>query len=193
MKLPLTLAATAALAIVALVVVLLSLGSWISGISMHERDALVAAMVTRGTGSRAQQEAERGDDKGIAGVYACQGITADGKLYNGTVHITRHNGVYQLVWTLGPEEHHVGIGLLSGDVLAVSYFGGLPGVVAYRVERDADRPRLVGEWTVPAADGQVFREVLTPLHDGADVPPPPDLPVPALPRRVPVPASMRAV
>lgn len=187
MKLPLTLAATAAV-----LIVLLPLGSWMSGISMHERDALVAAMVRGGTADRAQQDAEPADDKGIAGVYACQGITADGKLYNGTVHITRHHGAYRLVWTLGPGEHHVGIGLLSGDVLAVSYFGGLPGVVAYRVERDADRPRLVGEWTVPAADGQVFREVLTRLDDGADVPPPPDLPLPGVPRRVPVPASMRA-
>lgn len=186
MKVPLTLAATTAL-----LMLLVSLGSWMSGISMHERNALVA-VVDGGAGGRVpQQGSDSADDKGIAGVYECQGITADGKLYSGIVHITRHHGAYQLIWTLGPEEHHVGIGLLSGDVLAVSYFGALPGVVAYRVERDADRPRLVGEWTVPAADGQVFREVLTRLENGADVPPP-DVPLLPPPRRVPVPASMRA-
>lgn len=124
-------------------------------------------------------------DPDIAGLYECQGLTPDGKLYQGIVQIARNNGTYQLLWTLGPEEHHLGIGLLSGDVLAVSYFGGSPGVVAYRVEQGSDGPRLLGEWTVPDADGEVFREVLTRIGDGAELPLPLPRPQDSEPRTRP--------
>jgi len=42
-------------------------------------------------------------------------------------------------------------------VLAVSYFSGLPGVAAYQIE---DGSRLVGEWTVAGAGGELFSETL---------------------------------
>ena len=42
-------------------------------------------------------------------------------------------------------------------MLAVSYFSGLPGVAAYQIE---DGSRLVGEWTVAGAGGELFSETL---------------------------------
>src|SRR5687767_3825870 len=75
---------------------------------------------------------DNGTDGNLVGVYACQGLTPKGAEYRGTVEIVRHNGTYQLLWTFR-DERQVGIGIVSGDVLAVSYFGGMPGLVVYRI------------------------------------------------------------
>jgi hypothetical protein len=98
----------------------------------------------------------------LSGLYACNGLTADGGEYRGTVEIVRHEGTYQLLWMLPPREQHLGIGIVGIDHknLAVSYFGDVPGVVIYRIERSERAMRLIGEWTVVSADGEVFSEQL---------------------------------
>jgi hypothetical protein len=109
----------------------------------------------------------------LNGTYLCEGVRPDGAAYKGTVRIVRHDGAYQLIWNVGREEEYLGIGILTGEVLSVSYFGGSPGVVAYRVERSDKGSRLVGQWTVAAARGRVFGETLTRLtQDVTDAPAP---------------------
>jgi hypothetical protein len=118
----------------------------------------------------------------LNGTYLCEGTRPDGADYKGTVRIVRHNGAYQLVWNVGREEQHLGIGILNGDVLAVSYFGGAPGVVAYRVERAEKGVRLVGQWTVANAGGEVFGETLTRLTQEVTAMPAPPAPSAPHPR-----------
>ena len=106
----------------------------------------------------------------LDGVYNCEGMRPDGAVYRGLVHIVHHNGTYELLWTFSSTEQHVGFGIMTGDVLSVSYFGGELGIVAYKVEQSEKGPRLVGQWTVPEADGQVFAETLTRLTADAVLP-----------------------
>ena len=86
----------------------------------------------------------------LAGVYVCSGKNPDGTTYEGIVEIVKHNDVFQLLWIVESEVIGVGIGIRSGNVLAVAYYSGHPGVVAYRIEGGN---RLVGEWTDVDADG----------------------------------------
>jgi hypothetical protein len=94
----------------------------------------------------------------LAGIYACNGKNPDGSSYEAIVEIVKQDGTFVLQWFNESELVGVGLGIRSGDVLAVSYFSGLPGVVAYRIE---EGNRLVGEWTVAGADGALFSETLT--------------------------------
>ena len=94
----------------------------------------------------------------LAGMYVGSGVNADGSQYRVIVEIARQNGAFLLVWSSESEIVAVGIGVLSGNVLAVAYFAEPPGVVAYRIE---EANRLVGEWTVVGAEGTLFSETLT--------------------------------
>lgn len=107
----------------------------------------------------------------VAGVYACRGARADGQAYQGVVHIFRQNDVYHVLWDFGREQH-LGVGIVTNNVLAVSYAAGVPGVVAYRIEAaEGDTLRLVGQWTMAGAEGVVFGEILTRLSlDAGEVP-----------------------
>src|ERR1700741_1284904 len=100
----------------------------------------------------------------LAGLYACTGKNPDGTSYQGIVEIVKQDGTFVLQWFNESELVGVGLGIRSGDVLAVSYFSGLPGVVAYRIE---DGNRLVGEGTVAGADGALFSETLTKMPSEA--------------------------
>ena len=109
----------------------------------------------------------------LTGTYACQGVKPNGTAYHGTVQIARHNGTYHLRWSFGPREQYSGIGIASGGVLAVSYFGGDAGVVSYQIQQDDKGARLVGQWTVVKADGHVFGETLTRVtREVAEIPMP---------------------
>jgi hypothetical protein len=118
-------------------------------------------------------ERKDADADALDGTYLCEGKRPDGTPYHGTVAIVRHNGAYNVIWTVSSEEQYFGIGVLSGEVLAVSYFGGIPGVVAYKVERQDGNPRLVGQWTVANAGGHLFSETLTRLSREVALPTPP--------------------
>jgi hypothetical protein len=109
-------------------------------------------------------------DTDISGIYECEGTTANGSPYKGTVEIARNNGTYEVLWVFGPREQYVGFGVINENVLAVSVLAGMPGVVAYKIEKSDKGSRLVGQWTVPNAEGKVFTETLTKVGNATDRP-----------------------
>ena len=47
-------------------------------------------------------------------------------------------------------------------MLSVSYFGGTPAVVVYKI----DAEKLVGEWTMGGTEGKTYAETLTRVPEG---------------------------
>jgi hypothetical protein len=94
----------------------------------------------------------------LAGLYLCSGRNFDGTPYDGLVEIVKDNGAFQLQWLAEGGVVALGMGIRSGNVLAVAYYSAVPGVVAYRIEGNN---RLVGEWTLVGARGTLFTETLT--------------------------------
>jgi hypothetical protein len=126
-----------------------------------------------------------GTEADLDGVYICNGINPDGSPYRGIVQIAKHENTFYVRWVFGGKVAAVGIGIRSGDVLAVANYSGVPGVVVYKIDGDAG---LIGEWTVDGADGAVFSETLTraPADTAAPTAPPPDssqTPQPGTPER----------
>ena len=106
----------------------------------------------------------------LAGVYECQGTGADGRPYRGAVVIEPDGKRFVLQWYMAAELSAVGVGIREGDMLAVSFFGPESGgVVLYRINGQ----RLVGHWSAPLANGQVFEETLTRMADPSPSPPSP--------------------
>jgi hypothetical protein len=70
----------------------------------------------------------------LAGIYRCNGVNPDGTAYEGVVEIAKLDGTYRVVWALSDNSSVTGVGIFSGGVLAVSYFGGAPAVVVYEVD-----------------------------------------------------------
>jgi len=100
----------------------------------------------------------------LSGVYRCDGTSPSGRPYRATVAIAKDESTYRLRWTTG-EGTSLGIGILNGDVLAVSYFTGTQvGVVLYKVQKG---PKLVGQWALLEADGQIYPETLTKMGTNA--------------------------
>ena len=60
-------------------------------------------------------------------------------------------------WKVNNRVVAIGVGLLTGNSLAVSYYGNANGVALYTI----DDNRLIGHWTQPGAHGAVFTETLT--------------------------------
>lgn len=100
----------------------------------------------------------------LVGTYDCQGVEPDGTPYRGIVQIIPNAGTFDVIWTFGSGEQYSGLGVVNGNVLAVSYFTNRPGVVAYTIEAGDKGPRLQGQWTVVGA-GKVFQETLTRLTE----------------------------
>jgi len=65
-------------------------------------------------------------------------------------------------WTLADDVEVTGVGILQNNMLSVSYFGGTPAVVVYKVDAD----KLVGEWTMGGAEGRTYAETLTRMPEG---------------------------
>ena len=106
----------------------------------------------------------------VTGTYRCQGIDGTGKPYSGTVVIGKWGDAYYVQWKVRNRTVAIGVGLLTGNSLAVSYYGNATGVALYTI----DDQRLIGHWTQPAAHGAVFTETLTRIpHDELHNPPKP--------------------
>jgi len=119
-------------------------------------------------------------DIALDGVYRSEGVNPDGTKYRGTVEIAKDDQTYLVRW-LARQVTSIGIGIVKGDVLAVSYYTGTNiGVALYRIEKG---PRLTGEWTVLGADGQRYPETLTKMGRDARQEDPDALPG-AAPREV---------
>jgi hypothetical protein len=104
----------------------------------------------------------------LAGVYSCDGKNPDGTVYHGYVEITKRKDTFRVRWTLADDAQVLGVGIYSNNILAVSYFGGAPAVVVYKI----DGEHLVGDWTMGGVDGAVYTETLTKMPAGSSVPAP---------------------
>jgi hypothetical protein len=124
----------------------------------------------------------------VAGLYACEGMSPEGRPYKGTVEIVRLDDTYRIRWSFEGREgvlQVVGVGIFTDGVLAVSYFGGAPGIAVYK----PDGPKLVGQWTIGGADGVIYPETLTRQSDQRREPSAPRQTPPPSPSRRP--ASIR--
>ena len=112
----------------------------------------------------------------LSGVYRCNGMNPDGTAYQGIVEISKLENTFRVRWTMD-DGSIIGVGIFSNGVFAVSYFGGAPAVVVYKL----DGTTLVGEWTMGGIEGTVYKETLTRTEGVA--PPPRQTPEPRAPRR----------
>jgi hypothetical protein len=96
----------------------------------------------------------------IAGVYRCEGKNPDGTAYRGLVEIEKHGPSYRVQWVMANRQTAVGIGIINGETLAVSYYNGANvGLVLYKIDKG---PQLKGEWTLLGTpDGELYPETLT--------------------------------
>ena len=92
-----------------------------------------------------------------SGVYLCEGTNPDGNRYRGIVQIAAVRNTYLVRWTLADDVEVMGVGILHDGQLSVSYFGGTPAVVVYKISAD----KLVGEWTMGGTEGMLYSETLT--------------------------------
>lgn len=113
-------------------------------------------------GGQAQQQPEpqppeQAQDQ-IAGFYESQGIGVSGEPYRGLVEVVkRGDGIYSLQWLSGS----LGVGIVQGDVLAVSFFGVGPDEISIGVALYKIKPgQLVGEWA-NYGYSTVYPEILT--------------------------------
>jgi hypothetical protein len=95
-------------------------------------------------------------DPELSGVYRCNGMNPDGTAYQGVVEISKLKNTFRVRWTMD-DGSIIGVGIFSNGVFAVSYFGGAPAVVVYKL----DGTNLVGEWTMGGIEGAVYKETLT--------------------------------
>lgn len=123
--------------------------------------ALVAALGGTAVASEKPGEPQQAKKLDLTGVYLCEGMNPDGHSYRGVVEIAAVESTYLVRWTLDDVEV-MGVGIMQGGLLAVSYFGGTPAVVVYRVDAD----KLVGEWTMGGTEGMIYAETLTRVPEG---------------------------
>ena len=97
------------------------------------------------------------DATDIAGVYAAEGNNGDGSPYRAIVVIEKHRDAFRMQWIFPTRTAAVGLGILNGDVLAVSYYGASPGIVLYKIEG----AKMIGDWTLFGAGGVLSKETLT--------------------------------
>jgi hypothetical protein len=110
---------------------------------------------------------DQSPESNLVGTYQCEGTNPDGGAYSGIVEIVKHKDTYLVRWTMPNDSQVVGVGILTGNQLAVSYFGGTPALVVYSV---ADNGKLTGKWTAGGAEGALFSETLTKMPEGAPKP-----------------------
>jgi hypothetical protein len=101
--------------------------------------------------------ADPADPQEIAGVYAGEGSNGDGSPYRAIVVIEKYRDAFRVQWIFPSRTATIGLGILDGNVLAVSYYGPRPGIVLYKV----DGTTLVGQWTLLGAGGMLSKETLT--------------------------------
>ena len=135
--------------------------------------ALVAALGRTAAASEPDDQSTAKKPADPSGVYLCEGMNPDGHRYRGIVQIAAIEDTFLVRWTLADDIEVTGVGILRNDVLSVSYFGGTPAVVVYKV----DPEKLVGEWTMGGADGKTYAETLTRVPEGSlTIPKPQDRP-----------------
>jgi hypothetical protein len=164
------------------------------GTTMRRVTVVCMAMVL--LSAMAISAAAEGQPPDLDGVYVSRGTNPDGSEYHGAVHILRRGDRFIVTWmspraagaTLLLELTSIGVGIRTGETLAVSYVAGDSlGVVVYQIGQDG---QLVGQWTT-VGDDQVHAETLTKLPDQVPSEPAggrPDDPTPPR-RRAPRPSA----
>lgn len=133
------------------------------------RTLLIAAALLATLGRAGDASAQAGSqsaphkDGDPSGVYLCEGTNPDGHHYRGIVQIAAVENTFLVHWTLADDVEVTGVGILQNDTLSVSYYGGTPAVVVYKVEAQ----KLVGEWTMGGAEGRTYAETLTRMPEGS--------------------------
>jgi len=79
----------------------------------------------------------------IAGTYTVTGTNPDGSAYEGGLVVTERGDVYQFSWSTG--ENYEGVGVVSGNAVAVGWGSAACGAVLYRT---ADDGSLSGRWAL---------------------------------------------
>jgi len=119
--------------------------------------AVVLLLLPIGVGLATRAHAQT---PGLTGTWRAEGTNPDGRPYRSVVQIEQDGDTYLLRW-LEREglPVGVGIGMVRGEWLSVSYLSGRQlGVVVYQIEKG---PTLTGQWTVLGADGTLYPETLT--------------------------------
>lgn len=96
----------------------------------------------------------------VVGKYDCAGEDVSGAKYTGTVTVKKTGDAYAVEWELADGQTYVGVGVLTGRTLSVSWLNRrLVGVMAYTVGKDGT---LSGTWSVLGdPKGRVATEKLT--------------------------------
>jgi hypothetical protein len=100
----------------------------------------------------------------LVGTYSCAGTNPDQTTYEGIVEIVKNRDTYLVRWTMQDDSQVLGVGIFTGGMLSVSYFGGTPSLVVYSI---GENGRLDGKWTAGGAEGEIFKETLTKMPEGA--------------------------
>ncbi|MBN1150650.1 hypothetical protein JXA84_05450 [candidate division WOR-3 bacterium] len=82
--------------------------------------------------------------EGLEGVYSVWGTNGENE-YEGELEVIDHFGAYEVNWLFGGEEYYIGVGIKSGEYLAVSYTDESNsdlGAVLYKIEGE----NLKGIW-----------------------------------------------
>ena len=129
--------------------------------------AVLACLVIFGVVGQVDAAPENTAESNIVGIYSCEGTNPDKTTYEAIVEIVKNGDTYLVRWTMPDDSQVLGVGILTGSMLSVSYYGGTPSLVVYSVGANG---RLDGQWTGGAAEGAIFKETLTKLPAGAVAP-----------------------
>lgn len=138
------------------------------------RSGLIACIAALALAANAGAQDAKPDLK-LEGRYRAEGTNPDGGPYRSTVVIQQDGDTWLVRWfeREGPPAA-VGIGIVRGDYLSVSYLAGRSlGVVVYHIEKGQ---QLQGEWTVLGADGDTWPETLSRVGISVANEPPDDEP-----------------
>jgi hypothetical protein len=128
---------------------------------------VLVGLVTLALLAPAYAAPDKTPERSLEGTYTCEGMNPDGKTYTGIVDIIKFRDTYLVRWTMPDDSQVVGVGILTGGMFSVSYFGGTPALVVYSL---AENGQLDGTWTAVGAEGEVFKETLTKMPEGAPKP-----------------------
>ena len=129
--------------------------------------AVLACLVIFGVVGQVDAAPENTAESNIVGIYSCEGTNPDKTTYEGIVEIVKNRDTYLVRWTMQDDSQVLGIGIFTGGMLSVSYFGGTPSLVVYSF---GENGRLDRKWTAGGAEGEETPagEEVAPLENAAE-------------------------
>jgi len=120
-----------------------------------------------------------GDGPQLDGVYVSKGLDVDGSASRSLVEVARHGDSFVVVWMIPYSDGEklllvpvaVGVGILDGEIFAVSYYSSRTSrLVLYRIEDGG--LRLAGRSVTIGGDGAEDAETLSKVPDEVTEPSP---------------------